>query len=166
MLIKKILLLSFVFSSVVHANAFDSLKEWKDWQGKWELGSVPSCGRTPGVYEDALMAKHAKNFTWEFAEENTVVEKLDVEDCHTEITYKVEFLSKDDPAPGPAFMRKMRLTRQKFISGCFVPEYRPETLTVGLLSYPDFFETQEYMADDKGPCPENDSVTTQFRRIK
>lgn len=162
----------FLFSLIAHADSFDSLKTWDDWKGTWKLKGRPFCAKEV-YYEDLLMGRFAEDFTWEFKDQNTVVEKFNVRErikgqvvreCYAEITYDVQFLSKADLTPGLSFMRKMRFNRVKEASNCLATKFRPDSFVLGFVSFQKFFEAHEYMEDDNAACPVGDSIVMQFNR--
>jgi len=168
----KITTLIFSFSMIAHADVFDSLKTWEDWKGTWKLRGRAYCAKEL-YFEDLLLGRFAEDLVWEFKDQNTVVEKFNVKErikgqvvkeCHTEITYDVQFLSKTDPAPGPAFTRKMRFTRTKAESDCLAASFRAETFVLGFISYQNFFESQEFIESKDAACPAGDLIIMQFNR--
>lgn len=150
------------FAGTVNANVFDSLKDWSAWEGTWSA-SAPECSLTPG-YDDALFGVFMKKYEWEFTGEDTVIERMLVEDCYAEILYKVEILEPNEGEVGPPHMKQMRLTKQKLATTCLKPDVRPEQFVVSYISYPNFFETFELVKEPLGPCPKGEGIIMQFRK--
>ncbi len=150
------------FAGTVNANVFDSLKDWKAWEGVWE-GSRPECSLTLG-YDEPVFGQLMEEYEWEFTGEDIVIERMELTGCHAEISYKVEILEPNEGEVGPPHMKQMRLTRQKMASNCLRPEVRPEQFVVSYIAYPNFFETYEIVKAPQGPCPMGEGIIKQFRR--
>lgn len=153
------------FAGTVNANVFDSLQDWSAWEGTWEQASAPGCSKSTS-YEDPLFGLFMKKYEWEFTGDDQVIEKMQVEGCHAEISYKVEMLAPEEGDVGPAHMKQLRLTRQRIATNCLRHDARPKQFVVSYISYPDFFETFELIKTAEGPCQIGEGVIMQFRRQK
>lgn len=144
------------------------VQNWEAIKGSWKFASERACARTP-LIDEVLFKNYMKDYTWQFTDENVLVETLlvrheDGRECEAKITYKVETAFSTPEDRPLAHLKKMKLTRTDFQSKCLVKNIRPLELELGYLAYPEFFETYEIMSTNDGACPMGDMVITQFKK--
>lgn len=137
--------------------------------GQWQLASPRGCA-TDAPYEDVFFHQLVKEFTWTFTDAAHLRERIVAvnpetnKSCEAAIEYDAEVLPRQPDGTPLGYMERLRLTRTRFDSKCLRENVRARAFELRINAFPEFLETYEWMAAPTGPCPQGDSIITQFRK--